>query len=135
MNLFLFQAEIGWEKWIGEGVAITLILVILGFILRLLPSWKEIKLAEITVRGEEAKAQVQVATALGGLGNALNQIGSTMHSVAIEQRRATDNIKVLQRATADENNNILQSVDNLMERMDTFEKQIQEQNATQSERN
>ena len=137
MYLFLLQGEllpIGTSKWIGEVVAIAVVVIFLIFILRLvfklLPSWKEIKLAELGVRGEEAKAQVQIALALGGLGNALNQIGATMHSVAIEQRRATDNVKILQRATADENNNIIQSVDGLLERMDAFEEKFKEQNAT-----
>lgn len=135
MNLFLLQtsSDSGWERWIGEGIAITLIIVILGFILRMLPSWKEVKLAELTVRTEEAKAQVQVATALGGLGNALNQIGTTMQNVAIEQRRATENVKILQRATADENNHIIASVDGLIERMDTFEEQMKELYATRPE--
>ena len=131
MIILLLQTAAGWETWLREGISISLIILILGFILKLLPSWKEVKLAEIDVRKEEAKAQVQIANSLGALGTSLNQISTTMNNVAIEQRRATDNVKILYRATADENSNIINSVDGLMERMDSFEEKLEEKgNAT-----
>ena len=120
MLLLFLQSEINWERWIGESIVFALVVAILVFILKALPIWKEIKLAEINVRDKEAES-------LGQLGNALNQIGDTMKDVAIEQRRATDNVKILQRANADESNNIIQSVDALNERLDTLEETMQEQ--------
>ena len=120
MLLLFLQSEINWERWIGESIVFALVVAILVFILKALPIWKEVKLAEINVRDKEAES-------LGQLGNALNQIGDTMKDVAIEQRRATDNVKILQRANADESNNIIQSVDALNERLDTLEETMQEQ--------
>ena len=120
MLLLFLQSEINWERWIGESIVFALVVAILVFILKALPIWKEIKLAEINVRDKEAES-------LGQLGNALNQIGDTMKDVAIEQRRATDNVKILQRANADESNNIIHSVDALNERLDTLEETMQEQ--------
>lgn len=118
--LLLFQSELGWEKWIGESVVFALVIVFLIFILRALPTWKEIKLAEINVRDKES-------VALGALGNSMNQIGTTLKEVAIEQRRATENVRILQRANTDESNNLSASVDMLIERMDTLEESMKEQ--------
>lgn len=128
MNYFLlFQADFAWEKYIGEGIAITLIIVILGFILKALPVWKEVKLAELKTREKEAEVQVQVAAALGTLGGSLSQLGTVIHDIAIEQRRATDTVQILQRVNSAEAEKISNSVDGLLMRMDNFENALEEQ--------
>ncbi len=128
--LFFAENEFGWERWIGEGVAISVVIVILIFVLKALPTWKEIKLAEINVRKQEAEA-------FGKLSGALGQIGTTLHSVAVEQRKATDMTLVMQRVAADEGNNLSASVDELNQRMDEFESIVKQgtQNGPNSKRN
>lgn len=138
MNFLLIQAQAqaqtaGWEKWIGEGVAITLILMLLGFILRLAPMWKDIKLREFDVRTKEAEASGQVSFALTQSANAQNQLatalgtlGETIKDIAIEQKKATDNVMILQRVNSNESNQISDSVEELIERMDTLEEVLKE---------
>lgn len=125
--LLLFQTDSsGWEKYIGEGIAVSLIIVILGFILKALPTWKEVKLAELKTREKEAEVQIQVAGALGMLGGSLSQLGTVIHDIAIEQRRATDTVQILQRVNSEESERIFQSVDGLVVRIDGFEQILEE---------
>lgn len=125
--LLLETTTVGLENFIGEGIAISVIIVILVFVLRVLPSWKEIRLAEMKTREKEAEVQVQVAGALGQLGASLTQLGTVIHDIAIEQRRATETVQILQRVNSEESEKIFQSVDGLISRMDGFEQALEEQ--------
>ncbi len=134
MFLLLLQADVGWEKWVGEGVAVMMFIIMLGFLLRALPTWKEIKLAEFDVRTKEAEASgqmslslTQFATAQNQLANALGTLGETVKDIAIEQKKATDNVMILQRMNTAESNQLSNSVDELIDRMDTLEEVIKEQ--------
>ncbi len=120
--ILLFQAgaEIGWERWIGEGVAISLIVIFLIFILRAMPTWKEVKIAELDVRTKEADVQLKVAESLGTLGGAMGQLGGALtqlgevtKDIAIEQRRATETTQILQRANNEEAGRILIGVEEM----------------------
>lgn len=117
----------GWEQWIGEGVAISLIALILFFILKALPIWKEVRLAEINVRDREAEALGQLSGSINGLAASQTQISETLRDVAIEQRRATDNVKLLQRVGADESATLSQAVETLAVRMDDLEETLKEE--------
>lgn len=126
--LILLQTDIGWEKWVGEGVAVMMFIIMLGFLLKALPTWKEIKIAEFDVRTKEAEASgqmslslTQFASAQNQLANALGQLGETVKDIAIEQKKATDNVMILQRVSSAESNQLSNSVEELVERMDTFE--------------
>lgn len=133
MNFLLLQADLGWEKWVGEGVAVMMFLIMLGFLLRAMPTWKEIKIAEFDVRTKEAEASgqmslslTQFATAQNQLANALGTLGETVKDIAIEQKKATDNVMILQRVSTAESNQLSQSVDDLIERMDTLEDNLKD---------
>lgn len=122
MNFLIFvllQNE--WTAYIGEGAVFSLVLVMLGFILKMLPTWKEIRI-------EEMKVRLKSAESIGNLGNSLNQLGIVMNNVAIEQRKSTENVLILQRVSADESRNLTSAVDELLERMDLLEKNLKEKN-------
>lgn len=135
MLLFILQTVLPeWERWVGQGVAVTLVIVFLGFLLRALPTWKEVKIEEFKIRQKEAEASGQVAGSLTLLANAqiqqsaaLGQLGETIKDIAIEQKKATDNVLILQRVNANEAQNIAQAVDTLNERLDTLEDNFKEQ--------
>lgn len=129
MFLILLQTDLGWEKWVGEGVAVMMFIIMLGFLLKALPTWKEIKIAEFTVRTKEAEASgqmslslTQFANAQNQLANALGTLGETVKDIAIEQKKATDNVMILQRVSSAESNQLSNSVEELVDRMNTFEK-------------
>ena len=69
-------------------------IVILALLLwRGLPSWEKVKLREMEIRHEEVRA-------LQKLGEGLNQVAAVLKSVAVEQRRATETIDLMQRVNA-----------------------------------
>jgi|SRR4051794_968704 hypothetical protein len=120
MPVLLQVVDIGWDKYlVDNGAVIVLIVIVFAFLLRVLPTWKEIKIKEIDVRSKESETTGQLA-------NALNQLGNTMSGIAVEQRKATDNILILQRVNASETGTISDTVDRLCERMDSFEEAIKE---------
>lgn len=129
--LLLTDVDPGWGQWIGEGVAISLIALILFFIWKVLPIWKEVRLAEIKVRDKEAEALGSLSGAINGLAASQTQISETLRDVAIEQRRATDNVKLLQRVGADESATLSQAVETLATRMDGLEEALKEEGYAQ----
>ncbi len=123
-----------WLQIVGQGAVATLVVVILGFLLRAMPTWKEIKMKELEVRTKEAEASGQVAFSLTILANAQNQqsaalhtLGETIKDIAIEQKKATENVLILQRVNSNEAQNISQTVETLIERIDTLEDNFKEQ--------
>src|SRR4051812_33661558 len=117
MPPLMFQQviDIGWDKYlVDNGAVIVLIVIVFAFLLRVLPTWKEIKIKEIDVRAKESETTGQLANALG-------QLGNTMSGIAVDQRKATENILILQRVNANETCAISDMVDRLVERVDSFE--------------
>jgi len=129
--LFYFQDFVGiWAKIAEQGVAIAVLALILIFVIilasKILPVWERVKTAESVSREAQAKS-------LGDLAASQTQLASVIKDVAIEQRRATDSVMILQRVNAHESQNITQSVDLLVERMDTLEDAFKEKsNANKS---
>ncbi|HQU83968.1 MAG TPA: hypothetical protein PKY59_12610 [Pyrinomonadaceae bacterium] len=89
---------------------------------------------ELEVRTKEAEASGQVAFSLTILANAQNQqsaalhtLGETIKDIAIEQKKATENVLILQRVNSNEAQNISQTVETLIERIDTLEDNFKEQ--------
>lgn len=158
--LLLFLQELnGWEKYIGETATILLIFIILVFIYRMAPTWKELKLRESDVREKETESAVILANSVTHLADAQTTLATTMkeirfreaevngklaesvgkladaqinftevvQSISIEQRKATDNLLLLQRVNLKESENMTQSIEYLNERIDQVEKQFKEQ--------
>ena len=120
---------IGWDKIAALPAALIVLLAILGFFLRAMPYWKEIKLAEISVREKEADSRVKQAEGFGQLSTALVALSKVTHDVSIEQRRATDNMKLMQRVTAQEAEKLQSSVDSLAEQIASLDKRTDKEKA------
>ena len=97
--------------WGGQlamfGPTIVILVLLLGFMLKAMPTWKELRMRELAVREEEAKSRAEHAMALkavGGsleaLGGSLNRSSQLLENVALEQRRATDAVRLLQRVNS-----------------------------------
>jgi hypothetical protein len=116
----------------GEGAALTqliqfgptvvLLALILWFVIRLAPMWKEIRLKEMDMRTEENVVKGQQASALSQLAGALKEI-------AVEQRRATEEVGIMQRVTNDTADQLRTSVNTLSQRVDSLEKKTDNHNA------
>lgn len=111
MILFYFQDVVGlWAKLADQGIAIAVLIVIgvfgLLFFTKALPVWERVKTAESKALSDLAVSQTQIA--------------SVVKEVAIEQKRSTDAVKILQRVNAESNENLAQSNDNLASEVQTL---------------
>lgn len=132
--IFLQTPEFSWWQLALWGPTIIILVIVLAFLLRVLPTWlptwKELKLRELDVREKEATAKsdqaaslAKQAEALGELGAGIIQMSSTLKEIAIEQRRATDGVKLLQRVNADIANNESQALLILEDRINRLERE------------
>ena len=94
----------------GPTIVILTLLLFKG-----LPVWREIKLREMDLRRE-------VAEALGKLGDGLGKMATVLNSVAIEQRKATDTIELMQRVNADAAERLEDNIRMLGDRFDELER-------------
>ena len=128
MSLLLLQADtIGGINWTQFGVAggvIFVVFLFLYFILKIAPSltatWKEVKLAEISVRekdsearAKEAESRTQQANGFSQLAGALSQMSNVLHDVVVEQRHAVDKVMILQRVNTDTSEQVMATVEEL----------------------
>src|SRR5262245_29590174 len=97
MVFLLIQAdvlrEVPWDKILygGQGLAVLVIIAIV--LLKWLPIHKDLKMREFDVRDRESASRVAQA-------ESMTKIGNSLYEVAVEQRRAADSVKVLQRVNA-----------------------------------
>jgi hypothetical protein len=95
-----------WTQFLAFGPGFVALVLILIFLLRAMPTWKEVKIREIELR--EAEVKVRGAEAEG-----LTTLADVLRSIAVEQRRATETIDILQRVNADASERLTQNVSGL----------------------
>lgn len=113
--------DINWGQIAGYGPTVILLALILFFLLKAMPTWREIRLRELDLRGDENKIKSEQATALAKLGDALTAVSEVLQAVTIEQRKATENIEILQRVNADSADQLSRTVRALMGRVDNLD--------------
>jgi Mg/Co/Ni transporter MgtE len=96
------------------GPTVIMLALVLWTVIRLSPMWKELRLRELDVREQESLSKGEQASAL-------NRLADVVKDIAVEQRRATENIEIMQRVNADSNERLAHNVHSLMERLDTVE--------------
>ncbi len=92
------------------GPTVVLLGLVLIFILKAMPTWKEVRLRELDLRSSEVHVRGEEAKALTAL-------SETLHAVAVEQRRAADTVKIMQRINA-------RSADDLSEQVAQLNEQV-----------
>lgn len=125
--LLFFQAADGlaWAQLIQFGPTVVLLALVLWFLIRMAPMWKEIKLREMELRSEENGVKREQASALG-------QLAEALQSIAVEQRKATEEVGIMQRMNADSSDNLSSNVKALTQRVDVIQKQIGEGRLSES---
>ena len=78
----------GASQLIAYGPTVALLLVLVFLAIRIVPHWKEVKLAEISVRKDEATAKTEQALAISRLTDVLKHTTD-----------ATDELKIFLRAS------------------------------------
>lgn len=107
---------LAWSQLIQFGPTVIILALILWFLIRVAPMWKEIKLKDIDARIQEADVKGQQA-------NALSQLADALRGIAVEQRRATEEIGIMQRVNNDSADQLRVSVNVLSQRVDSIEKE------------
>lgn len=129
------QTEVSFlsQYGVAVGAILTLIFMFLVFILKVLPTWERIKVREFEIRTEEAKVTGQISTALlqsahaqEQLASSLGTLGATLNHIAVEQRKVTDNLLILQRVNANETNAVTETVDSLVEEIGDLKDTLRE---------
>lgn len=120
---------LNWKDIAMGGSALVQLSLVIILLIKFMPSWERVKLKETEVRIVEAKADEALAGALGQLassiivlGNSGLQMTEVIKDIAIEQRRATETIKILQRANSDASDELTSEVAILTDRIDRIEK-------------
>jgi len=106
---------LGWDKIIALPAAILVVFGILYFAFRALPIWKEVRLGEIKVRESEALSRVNESGVFGKFSESINLMSGVLKDIVIDQKRDNENARLLQRATADASDKILNKLDSLDE--------------------
>lgn len=123
--LLFFQDTLAWSQLIQFGPTVVMLALFFWFVIRLAPMWKEIKLRELDVRLEENGVKREQASALG-------QLAEALRSIAVEQRKATEEVGIMQRMNADSSDNLSSNVKALTQRVDVIQKQIGEGRLSES---
>ena len=122
------MGDIAWPKIAAWGPTVVMFALVLWFLLKIAPTWKELRLRELDVREGEVKVKGEQAAALGQLGTGLSQMSETLKEIAVEQRRATESVKILQRVNADTSDQAADKLLILTDRVDRLEKRGQDPN-------
>jgi hypothetical protein len=109
--------QIGWREAIQFGPTVVILFMLLVFLIRIAPIWKEVRLREIDMRAEENVVKREQAGALGQLANVLQVI-------AVEQRRATEEVTISQRVNASTANELNVNVKRLMQHVEELDKKV-----------
>jgi hypothetical protein len=103
----VLQESVPWPQLALYGPTVVILAMILWFLIRAAPTWTAIKGREFEVREMEASARAGQAEALKAVGGALNALGNVLdrnsevlENVAVEQRHATEAVRLSQRVTA-----------------------------------
>jgi len=96
------------------GPTAVLLALLLATILKLAPTWKEVRLRELDIRAGESAIREKEAEALG-------RLAEVLQSIAVEQRRATETIEILQRVNADASDSLSGNVRLLTDRIASIE--------------
>ncbi|MEK6323599.1 MAG: hypothetical protein AABN33_18315 [Acidobacteriota bacterium] len=110
-----------WSQLAQWGPTLVLVAMLIVFALKAMPTWERIKMREMEVREKEAASRTSQAAALTQLGNGIEKMSQVLENVAVEQRKATDVVKILQAANMDTQDQLAAGVRGLVERVGVLE--------------
>jgi len=114
---FIQDGDLGWSQIVQFGPTAVLLAMILVFLVRLAPTWKEIKLKELEMRADENVVKGQQA-------GALNSLADVLKEIAVVQRQATETIQILQRANAQDADRLATNVSVVAQRLESVEQRV-----------
>lgn len=121
-------SNVDWTQVFTYGPTAILLLIVLSAVIKLAPTWKEVKLRELDLRKDEGKIREQQSAALTTLAGSITTLAEAttnmtgmMEDLAIHQRKSTEELQIMQRVNADSNDRLVAEVRLLSDRVDRFE--------------
>lgn len=115
MQLFLLFQDLGtmWEKIADQGIAISVLALILIFVVvlvtKIMPTWERIEISKSDSRAELSKA-------LGALALAQTENTAVIRTIAVDNKNSTEAVKLLQRVNASSSDQLAADVQILTEK-------------------
>jgi hypothetical protein len=114
-----------WGQIAGGGVGLMTLALILWFGLKLLPTvlttWERVKTREFEVRDQESKTRGEQAASVTQLGVGVTEMSRVLETVAVETRKSVEVVEILQKVNANSNDQILDGVRTLIDRVERLE--------------
>lgn len=123
MRYLLIQSatDIPWPQVVLYGPTIIILVLVLGFLIRLAPIWKEIKLREFDIREGESKTRGEMAGAISQLAGSIEKMSEMTERIAVELRRDIENVEILQRVNSDQSDQLGYVIKMLTEKVNNLE--------------
>lgn len=123
-------ANLPWEKLLAGGQGILVLIILLAIVIKVAPTWKEVKIKDLSLRDHEVEVRGEEAKALTMLSGVLRDVAVEQRKATETQRTASEITELLQRVNADRSEKLATGVTALGERFDRLEKiiQVAEQN-------
>lgn len=114
------------DKLLSLPYALIVLGLFLWFILKVLPTWKEVKLADNESRKAESAAIGALSSAIISLSNSQSQFSTVVNNVAVEQKRSLDQVKILQRVSVSGNDALLETMSQLTDQLQTITDRVEQ---------
>jgi hypothetical protein len=111
-----------WMQYIAFGPGFIALILILVFLIRMAPTWKEVKLKELDLRSQEVNVRGEEAKGLGTLGSSLGALAAVLEQIALRQREETEDVGMLQRVNIDASQKLTSVVAGLSDRLDRMDR-------------
>src|SRR5262245_9587219 len=119
--------DVPWPQVALWGPTVIMLGLVLGFLLKVAPTWQAVRFRELDDRAKEINAKIEMAAAWIKFASSLEQLSTTLRDVAVEQRRATETIQLYQRARAATEDELAIQVRILTERVEKVEDHVESQ--------
>ena len=121
-----------WNKVADQGTAVVVLFMILFFgllyVVKVLPTWKAVRLDANAAQTQMAGALALVANAITDSNKtralemqAITHLADVVQSIAVEQRKANESIRIMQRVQADSTDDLTDFVQELNQRLAQLE--------------
>jgi hypothetical protein len=110
------------------GQTLLILIVLIYFAIKAMPTWERTRTRELDVRDTESKVMGQIAAALSQVAtsnsevaSSLKQSSETTREIAVEQRKTTELLQLLERADSDRQEHLYETMKEINLRLKVVE--------------
>lgn len=114
----LFFLDPGFSELRNFAPTIVLVFVVIWGVIKLAPTWKEVKMREMEIREKEVVQREQQSMAIQSLADVTERI-------AVEQKHATEALRIAERVTMREGEKLGEAVSEIVGRFEMLEAKVE----------